>query len=272
MPDNKLTTGKQKSGNTGKYSQPKAFSSRIKLNVFGRQPVLEALRSDVKVQNVWLAEDLQGQPVQQIQNMASNREIPLQIVAKNNIQKIVGAVVHQGVAAEVYLKTIPDEQALLKFLESKDNPLLLVLDQVQDPHNLGAILRTAEVSGVDALIMPFKGSADITATVAKTSAGALFHLPIYRSRELLETFSNLQSMNVKIIATLPRTESVMYETDFKQACAIVVGNEGLGVRKNLLHFCDQAVYIPQHGRINSLNASVSTAVILYEALRQRKAY
>lgn len=260
--DRKQETGK-------KWAREKKTGSIIKINIYGRQPVLEALRAQVRVEKVWLTEGLQGPSVQQIKNFLSQKEIPAEQIRKDAIQKIVGAVVHQGVAAEVLLKLIDSEQKFEAFLEKRENPLLLVLDQIQDPHNLGAILRTAEISGVDAVIMPLKGSAEINATVAKTSAGALFHIPIYRSENLIETLNTLQSKKIQIIATMPRAETAMYQADFKIGTAIMVGNEGQGVRKNLLPFTDQAIYIPQKGRLNSLNASVSTAVVLYEALRQR---
>jgi len=261
--------GNHKPETRKRYAKEKKADYRIKLNIFGRQPVLEALRSDIKIEEVWLTDGLQGHSIRQIKDLIAKKEITVQTTRKDNIQKIVGAVVHQGIAATVALEAIQNEQKFMEFLQSRENPLLLILDQVQDPHNLGAILRTAEISGVDAVIMPYKGSADITATVAKTSVGALFHIPIYRSENLPETFNNLKSMNIKIFATLPRTELSMYQVNFKQACAILVGNEGQGVRKNLLPYSDDALHIPQFGKVQSLNASVSTAVVLYEALRQR---
>ncbi len=252
-----------------KFGKQKSNESQINLNIFGRQPVLEALRSGIRIDEVWLAEGLKGPSIQNIIHLLKKNDLPIQTIKKDALQKKVGAVVHQGVAASVTLNLIENDAALSHRLRDKPNPLLLVLDQVQDPHNFGAILRTAEISGVDAVIMPLKGSSDITATVAKTSAGALFHIPIYRCDDLLETFSLFKSMNIKLLATLPRAESSMYQVNFKQGCAILVGNEGQGVRKNLLPFCDEALYIPQLGRIQSLNTSVSTAVVLYEALRQR---
>ena len=245
------------------------MTTRIKLNIYGRQPLIEALRSGIEVEQVWLAEGLQGASVHRITGLIRRNEIPVQTVQKNDIQKITGPVVHQGVAASVILNLIPDDKKLSALLKSKENPFVLILDQVQDLHNLGAILRTAEISGVDAVLMPFKGSPEITAAAAKTSAGALFHVPVYRSEDLLETFNTLQSMNIKIFAALPHSEHSMYQVDFSGPCAILVGNEGQGVRRNLLPFCDETVYIPQFGKIQSLNASVSTAVLLYEAVRQR---
>ena len=256
--------------NKPKYGKPKTNQTRLPLSVYGRQPVLEALRSQTAVvEKVWLGSGVKGPGIQHIRKLAEKNEVPVKIVPKDQLQKKVGAVVHQGVAAAVVLQTIRNEAALDAFVRQKENPLLLVLDQIQDPHNLGAILRTAEISGVHAVILPVKGSAELTATVAKTSAGALFHVPVFRCDELTETLERLKSLHIKMVATLPRAETSMYEVDLSGGCAILVGNEGVGVRKNILPWCDTSLYIPQFGKLNSLNASVSTAVVLYEALRQR---
>ncbi len=255
--------------NKQKYGKIKKNETRLPLNVYGRQPVLEALRSQMMVEKIWIGAGVKGPGIRHIRSLAEKKEVEVKIIPKDGLQKKVGAVVHQGVAAAVVVQAIPDEEALLERMGQKKNPLLLVLDQIQDPHNLGAILRTAEISGVDAVILPVKGSAELTATVAKTSAGALFHVPIFRCDELTETLERLKSLNIKIVATLPRAETSMYQVDLSGGCAILVGNEGEGVRKNVLPWCDTALYIPQFGKLNSLNASVSTAVVLYEALRQR---
>jgi len=253
-----------------KWAKEKSNDPLIRFNIYGRQPLVEALRSSVKVEKVWLAKDLQGPSVKQIQALLLQNEIPTEVVQKDGIQKMVGPVVHQGVAAQIQIRLVENEHAFTKILKEKEIPLILILDQLQDPHNLGAILRTAEISGVDMVVMPLKGSAEINATVAKTSAGALFHVPIYRCPNLLETFEVLKSLNIQIVATLPHAAQSMYQADFKNATAIIVGNEGQGVRKNIVPFADHSIYIPQKGRLNSLNASVSTAVVLYEALRQRQ--
>ena len=255
--------------NKPKYGKPKTNLTRVPLSVYGRQPVLEALRSSTTVETIWLGAGVKGSGIQHIRNLAQKNEVPVRVVPKDQLQKKVGAVVHQGVVAEVVLSTIQNEAALAEWIRQKENPLLLILDQIQDPHNLGAILRTAEISGVDAVIMPVKGSAELTATVAKTSDGALFHVPLFRCEELTETLERLKSLHINIVATLPRAETSMYRVDLRGGCAILVGNEGAGVRKNVLPWCDTALYIPQFGKLNSLNASVSTAVVLYEALRQR---
>ena len=135
---------------------------------------------------------------------------------------------------------------------------------------MGAILRTAEVAGVTALLLPEKGSAPLNATVAKTSAGALFHLSICRTGNLPGMLNSLKENGLFVFAAETGGSQSIYETEFNQPAAIVIGSEGQGVRKNLLRLCDEKIYIPQFGKVNSLNASVSAAIVLFEIVRQRK--
>jgi len=241
-----------------------------KFIVYGRQPVVEALRSEYKIIAIWLARDLQGKVVAQIERLAKSKDVKIRSVDKNEIQKLSGPVVHQGVAAEMQPLKIKAENHLDGFLADKENPFLLILDQVQDPHNMGAILRTAEISGVDAIILPEKGSAQLNATVAKTSAGALFHLNIFRVQYLESVIETLNGNDVLTGALMPGSENSMYQKDFKKPLAIIVGSEGPGVRKNIAGLCSDRITIPQFGKIESLNASVATAVVLYEVVRQRQ--
>ncbi len=243
---------------------------REKFIVYGRQPVVEALRSAYKINSIWLARDLQGKVVAQIERLAENKNVTIRSVNKNDIQKLSGPVVHQGVAAEMEPLSIKEENLLEGFLSEIENPFLLILDQVQDPHNMGAILRTAEISGVDAVILPEKGSAQLNATVAKTSAGALFHLNIFRVQYLESVIETLNEKNILTGALMPGSENSMYQKDFKKPLAVIVGSEGPGVRKNITRLCSDKITIPQFGKIESLNASVATAVVLYEVVRQRQ--
>jgi 23S rRNA (guanosine2251-2'-O)-methyltransferase len=162
------------------------------------------------------------------------------------------------------------EKQLIETLQSSENPFVLILDQIQDPHNLGAIIRTAEIVGITAIIIPEKGSASITSAVAKTSAGAAFHCSLHQTTHLTETMNILRRKNLALIAMVPHKEETIYDTDLKGPLAIVVGSEGKGVRKNIQRLCDKSVSIPGRGKVGSLNASVSTAVVLFEAVRQRE--
>lgn len=238
------------------------------LHVYGRQAVIEALKARVKIYNLWLAKDLQGPGVRHIQSLAAGRNIAVQTVSKDDIQRMVGPVVHQGVVIKTQAGRLLSDKEFDSLLK-KEQPLFLVLDQIQDPHNLGAILRTADITNVDAVIVAEKGSADLSATVAKTSAGAMFHVPLYRAAKIQPLLEKIAGQKVQIFAMLHTAERLIYQQDFSGGVAVIIGNEGRGVRKNLLSYCTQTLRIPQFGKVNSLNASVSAGVVLYEIIRQR---
>ena len=237
--------------------------------IYGRQPVLEALRSQHEVKRVVLAGEASGKAIGIFERACQKRGISLQKMPKNQLQKFVGPVVHQGVIAEIDFNPFLNEQQFWQLIEEKAQPLLLILDHIQDTHNVGAILRTAEIVGVDCVVMPEKGSAPLNATVAKTSAGALFYTRFRQVESLEEILQKLNEKDIAGFAALPWAEQTIYEANFRRGMALVIGSEDKGVRKNLLKFCSQSVKIPQFGHVNSLNASVSTAIILYEVVRQR---
>ncbi len=241
-----------------------------KLVIYGRQPVIEALRAGHKIDNIHIARDAGGKPLQIIEKLAAQNGVAVRRVPKDEIQRISGPVVHQGVAARAQDIVTFNSARLEKFLTDNKRPFLLALDQIQDPHNLGAILRTAEICGVDAVLLPEKGSADLNATVAKTSAGAMFHLRFFRAPDIAVFLEVLNKHDVLTAALMPSSEHDMYSCRLDGALALVVGSEGRGVRKNIARLCRERVAIPQYGRVASLNASVAAAVVLYEALRQRR--
>jgi 23S rRNA (guanosine2251-2'-O)-methyltransferase len=238
--------------------------------IYGRQPVIEALKSNYKIEQIWLAKDVQGKVIAQIKKLAEIKNTYIQTVDKNRIQKLSGPVVHQGIAAIMEPLNTGSENELKTFLKNRKNPFVIVLDQIQDPHNLGAILRTAEICGVDAIILPEKGSAQLNETVVKTSVGALFHLNLFIVEQLERCFEIFNEFEIKSLALLPGAAKVMYQEDLRKSLALVVGSEGQGVRKNIARLCSDRISIPQFGNVNSLNASVASAVIIYEVIRQRK--
>jgi 23S rRNA (guanosine2251-2'-O)-methyltransferase len=245
------------------------MSDTNKIAVYGKKVVLELLRSNHPVKQIILARESENQYRKQITFFAEKRNLAINFVPKKDIQKYCGPVLHQGIAALIDRYDYMSETAFARTLQNEKNPLIVILDQIQDPHNLGAIIRSAEASGVNMLVLPRKGSSEITPTVAKTSAGAVFHLPIYYCNDFYDTLQFIKQMNLKIIGLHPGTGDTIYETDMKNALALIVGSEGTGIRKNVLRYCDQTVKIPQRGKVNSLNASVAAAVTLYEILRQR---
>ncbi len=244
-------------------------NSMDELYIYGRQPVLELLRSSHAVLEIWLGNDVTGMVIKKIENSAHDRSIKIKHVNKNQIQKWTGPVVHQGVAARIRPFVTIEKSAGEQILKEKSNPFVLILDQVQDPHNLGAILRSAESTGVDLVVLPEKGSAPLNATVAKTSAGALFHLNLMICKDLPVFLESLAMEGLDIIATLPDNGMLLPNIDFTGGIAVIIGSEGKGVRKNLWQFCTHRSAIPQIGRVNSLNASVAAGIVLYEVVRQR---
>ena len=198
--------------------------------IYGRQPVIEALRSDYNIIQIKIARGSNDKQIKKITDLAQRKNIKTVKVAKNDLQKEVGAVVHQGVTAETEPFKFLSDNSFNNLIKNTENLFLLALDQIQDPHNLGAIIRTAESAGVTALILPEKGSAVINATVAKTSAGALFHLPVYQSSQFEMLLDELNHQNILTISTTPKAQHSLYETDLKQSICLIIGSEGKGVR------------------------------------------
>jgi 23S rRNA (guanosine2251-2'-O)-methyltransferase len=240
-----------------------------KLIIYGKQPVIEALRSTHPVNKIVLAREIEKRDAQKISSLAEKKKIDISYEKKANLQKICGPVLHQGVVAIIDDFNYLSEEQLVDDITQSKNPFVLILDQIQDPHNLGAIIRTAEISGITSIILPEKGSASVTSTVAKTSAGAIFHCPLHRSGDLTAIMEKLRQERLTLIAMVPHQQETIYDINLKEPLAIVVGGEGQGVRKNIQRLCDKSVSIPGWGKVDTLNASVSTAVVIFEAVRQR---
>lgn len=238
--------------------------------IYGRQPVYEALRSDHPVKKILIARESDKKSIQSLLNLIGQREIPLLYPKKADLQRYCGPVLHQGIVAYLEDFRYLPETELMTIISAARVPFILLLDQIQDPQNLGAIIRSAEVAGVTAIILPEKGSAEINSTVAKTSAGAIFHCPICRSADLAAVMTRLKEAGLTLYAMVAHKNKTIFEADLKRPLGLVIGSEGRGVRKNIEALCDQAISIPGIGKIDSLNASVSTAIVLFEVLRQKK--
>ena len=237
--------------------------------IYGKQPVLELLRSDHAVIRLMVAKTLEPRTAHTLKNRAEAKKILFQEYQKNDLQRFCGSVVHQGIVAEIKAYAYVKEEILIKKISVESNPLVLILDQVQDVHNVGAIIRSCEIAGITALILPEKGSVRINETVAKTSAGAIFHCAIHQASDLHALLVKIAEMDLTIVAMVPHQELTIYEANLKKPLAVLVGSEGRGVRKNLLPYCSQKLSIQQYGRLDSLNVSVATALVLFEARRQR---
>jgi 23S rRNA (guanosine2251-2'-O)-methyltransferase len=178
--------------------------------------------------------------------------------------------VHQGIAAEILLPTLPNQEELMNYISKlKKIALILILDSIQDPRNLGACLRSANAAGVDCVIINKDGSAPISALVHKTSAGALNQLKIFSVTNLARTIKALKGKNIWVIGLDGSAETSLYQVDLTTPSAIIMGSEGSGLRALIKKSCDQLVMIPMQGNIESLNVSVATGVTLFEASRQR---
>jgi 23S rRNA (guanosine2251-2'-O)-methyltransferase len=237
--------------------------------IYGKQPVREALLSGHKVNRLIIAHEMQTKEKQFFLKKAEKQGIPVDFRPKGELQRYCGPVLHQGMTAFMEPYNYIDEDRLWQLIGKNTQPLLLILDQIQDPQNLGAILRTAEIVGVDAVILPDKGSAAINATVAKTSAGAVFHLSVHRTKDLFFLLEKVRENHISLVALAPGAPDTIYRFEFTRPVALIVGSEGRGVRKNLQIFTDITLSIPQKGKTGSLNASNSAAIALYEILRQR---
>ncbi len=189
---------------------------------------------------------------------------------KQQLDKLSKNQTHQGIAAEILLPTLPNQDELIGFVSRLENsPLILILDSIQDPRNLGACLRSANAAGVDCVVINKDGSAPINALVHKTSAGALNQLKIFQVTNLARTIKALQKEDVWVVGLDGSTNTSIYQIDLKTPTALIMGAEGTGLRKLTKQSCDQMALIPMQGNVESLNVSVATGISLFEASRQR---
>ena len=236
----------------------------------GRNAVTEALRAGVPVDKVWL---LRGEDSAPLRRIAASARAAGAVVADADRRKLDSMSVtgaHQGVVASVAAQKYAEVADLLQVAEERgEKPLLVVCDEISDPHNLGAIIRTAECAGAHGVIIPKRRSAGLTAVVAKASAGAVAHLPVARVPNIPALLKDLKKRGLWIYGADASGSASLYETDWTGAAAIVIGSEGAGMTRLAAEQCDFLVKIPMKGHINSLNASAACAVLLYEAMRQR---
>lgn len=236
---------------------------------FGTRAVIEAIRSGKEIEKVLVQQDLRGPLVTELRKTIKQYAIPSQNVPEKRLKFIEGN--HQGVIAYLSPIEFQDIEDLLPGIyERGEDPFLLICDRVNDVRNFGAICRSAECAGVHAIIVPAKGSAEITADAVKTSAGALMRTPVCRVKSLPALAESLKESGVKIISCTEKTENSMHATNLRGPLAIIVGNEEVGISSTLLQLSDEKTKIPLQGEIGSLNVSVAAGIVLFEALRQRK--
>lgn len=240
--------------------------------VFGTHAVVELLKSPTaneRVNKVLVQKDLKSEHIGEAIKLAKRDRLIVQEVPKNKLDQITDNGTHQGMAAYIAPYQYAQLDDIFKSAEKKGtDPFILILDKIEDPHNLGSIMRTADAAGVDGIIIPKHRSAGLTSTVAKTSTGAIEHVPVVRVTNLVNTIKDLKKKNVWVFGTAMEGHNYR-QWNAKGAIALVIGNEGKGVSPLVQKQVDETLSIPMVGHVQSLNASVATGVLLYQAYASR---
>ena len=244
--------------------------------IFGVNPVLEALRAKRRaIREITIANGTKDARLAQLVEVARAEQVPVHYAPRNQLDRATGNAVHQGVVARIAAAEYTDLDELLESIDQLGRngtpPLVMVLDGVEDPHNLGAILRTAECAGVHGVFVPERRAVGLTESVGKASAGAIEYVPVARATNLSRLIDQLKERNLWVVGTAADASTDYTDWDWTRPSAIVMGSEGSGLHRLVREHCDALVRIPVLGQIESLNVSVATGIILYEALRQRAA-
>ena len=237
--------------------------------VFGLRPLIEAIEAGKPIDKLFFQKGLKGDLAKELSNLCRHHRIPVQFVPVEKLNRITRKN-HQGVIgfiAPVHFHALED--LLPNLFERPKAPLLIVLDGVTDVRNFGSIARSAECAGADAIVIPQKGSAQVNADAVKTSAGALFNIPICKEADLRQSVRFLQHSGVQVVACTEKAEKHYFEVDFTLPTALILGAEDMGISTAHLKVADHLARIPMQGNTGSLNVAVAGGVILFEALRQR---
>ena len=236
----------------------------------GRNAVIEALRVGAAIDKIYIARGETDKTLGHIASKARDAGIVVVEADRRKLDGMSRTHAHQGVIALAAVREYATVESILAAAAEKgEPPLLVVCDEISDPHNLGAILRTAECAGAHGVIIPKRRSAGLTAVVAKTSAGAVSYMPVARVANIPSLLKDLKQQGVWVFGTAADGTTALYSADLKGPAAIVIGSEGSGMTRLVSETCDFLVSIPMKGRISSLNASAAAAILLYEAVRQR---
>lgn len=245
---------------------------RIKENnefIFGIRAVIEAVKAGRDIETIYVQRGLSGDLFLELKSLLSGLLVPMSVVPIEKLNRMTQKN-HQGVIAVISPITYQNiEDIIPAIYEKGETPLILVLDSVTDVRNMGAIARTAACAGVHAIVVPLKNAAQINADAIKTSAGALFNIPVCRQNNLHKTCIFLQDSGLQVVACTEKTDDLIYVPNYTVPTAIVMGSEDEGISNDLLRVADHLAKIPMAGKIESLNVSVAAGVILYEAIRQR---
>ena len=239
--------------------------------IFGIRAIIEAIESDASINKVYLQKGLRGELFFELDKLLRKNKVSTSVVPTEKLDRLSKHSNHQGAVAKISPIDFHDLEKLIETtLESNKMPLFLLLDQVSDVRNFGAIIRTAECTGVNGIIIQKSGSAPVNAETIKTSAGAAFKIPICKVDHIKDAMFQLQAADIKMVAATEKTEDSVFDVDFNQPMAIVMGSEHKGVSNSVLKMVDYKAKLPLLGEIESLNVSVACGVFLYETLRQRQ--
>lgn len=237
--------------------------------IFGIHAVTEAIQSDKTIDKIFIQKGLSGPLFNELQKTIAAGDFNISYVPSEKLNRMVKGN-HQGVVAKISPVAFADlEEVVSAALEKQTPPLFLLLDQIDDVRNFGAIIRTAECCGVDAIIIQKKGGAPVTADTVKTSAGAIFNVPLVKVDHIKDAVFYMQGSGIKVVAATEKTEDLLYQKDLTAPVALIMGNEGKGISPSVLKVVDEKAKLPLKGSIGSLNVSVACGAFLYEVVRQR---
>ena len=238
--------------------------------LYGIRAVLEAIEANKSLEKIFLQKGLKGDLYFKLENKIKEKNLSFSYVPVEKLNRLT-INNHQGVVATISPISFFDLDELVTTVKNnKQNPIFIVLDQLSDVRNFGAIIRTAECTGVDGIIIPKSGSAPINGDTIKTSAGAVFNIPICKVDHIKDAIYYFNTSGIITVAATEKTENSIYDINFKNGCAIIMGSEGKGVSPSVLKIVDKKAKLPMYGKIASLNVSVACGVFLYEMVRQRQ--
>ena len=256
--------------------QKDKFNKKDNLNIgredliIGRNAVSETLKGKGTIEALYISNNRSEGSIKAIIGMAKEKGILIKEVDKRKLDSMCGGEVHQGVIAKVTPFKYSDVSDILDLARDKnEDPFIIILDEIEDPHNLGSIARTAELFGAHGIIIPKRRSVSVNSTVYKSSVGAIEHMRIAKVTNINNTIDELKENGIWVYGTDIRAKEYSYEADFAGPCAIIIGNEGKGMSKLTIQKCDKLIKIPMVGKINSLNASVAGGIMMYEILKGR---
>jgi 23S rRNA (guanosine2251-2'-O)-methyltransferase len=238
--------------------------------IFGLRAIIEAIESGSSINKIYLQKGLRGNLFFELDKLIKSNKIAVSTVPVEKLNRLSKNNNHQGAVAQISPISFFDlEELITATLEKTETPLFLLLDQISDVRNFGAIIRTAECTGVNGIVIQNNGSAPVNAETIKTSAGAAFKVPIAKVNHIKDALFLLQAEGIKTVAATEKTESSIFDVDFKQPMAIIMGSEHRGVNPSILKMVDYKAKLPLLGTIESLNVSVACGAFLYESVRQR---